>query len=390
MLQIQYNRHYISCVMSLVELKPGLPVGEGGKLNRFAAQNWQEHRIQLTPVDNKVIWVNPNFPNLPFNLEVGKPTPLALFAKNSFNEEPVSELKNGNQIGEYWAAHSRSALLARAMIADNKGQVFRDIDLKGMGLVAHEFFITGDDSNNVKSRAKVDPEHLGYWEKGLGSNNYFGLQDVRNAKYNAIKSEKFNDLGISSSRTLAIIMLKEVVKGDAILSVSKFKKDMNLSNGFTPVVEVRAFANKFRIRDCYMNEQWPILLDDAKTIISRGFGLSAKMSNDEYLEWLAKVLGRNMGLMHRNGWAHGYLNAHNIGLDGSIVDLDSVHRLTESSSQERDRLFVLNALEELYGSLQSSMSVELFCGTLTNEYEKIFPPDDQVDYFISLKTGVTR
>jgi hypothetical protein len=52
------------------------------------------------------------------------------------------------------------------------------------------------------------------------------------------------------------------------------------------------------------------------------------MSDLEYLKWFAKTLGYNIGLMHKNGFEHHYIDGgHNVTLDCRIVDLDGIRPL---------------------------------------------------------------
>lgn len=316
-----------------------LPTGEGEELNRLAKEQWSESLVELAPVENKLTWVNPNFPNLRLNFQPEKKSPLGLFAKTAFpNESAIRSLAEGSQVGEIWPAHNRTALLRRMKIADENGQLYRDIDLKGIGCV-----ITGYSQAASHIKARVVPISE-IWSGGL-----YGLLDRESAQYDRDRSEGFNDLGIRTSRTLAIIELSEIILDGKHISVETLRERGKMPKEFIPVIEVRAFRSKARIRDYTENDDafGRSLLCDAKTMISQELGLGETMTDYDYYMWLAKTIGRNTALMHKNGWTHGYLNAHNLTLDGSIVDLDSVTRLARPADQKVDFDTIRSALLSL-------------------------------------------
>jgi len=70
------------------------------------------------------------------------------------------------------------------------------------------------------------------------------------------------------------------------------------------------------------------MFEDAKSLVSQELGRGNNpLTDQEYLEWFAETLGKNVGLMHKNGWFHAGLSPHNITLDCSVCDFDTVKEL---------------------------------------------------------------
>lgn len=358
-----------------IEAKPQLPVGEGGKLNRLANKQWRERLVELAPVKNKVIWVNPNFSNLPFNLQQDRESPLGLFAKEKALYSPGE--RKGSQTGELWVKHNRSLLLSRILFSDVSKHVYRDVDLKGTGLVVINFdFMTPQGSAYVDSENLMTPRRIG--------GDLTGLLDIKSAEYSRDRGEDFNALGIGTSRTLAIIKLSEIILNGQPVLVKTLKDNGKMPKSFHPVIEVRAFTNKARI--CDITSLWDVqaresFLCDAKAMASQKLRLVGGMSDEEYFMWLAGTIGRNVGLMHKNGWAHGFLNAHNLTLDGSIVDLDSVTSLAEPEDRRGDLNDVYYAVASSMGYTADNPEFRKYSSQLNNSYESIFSPKEQNGLF---------
>ena len=327
------------------------PRGKARHLNENASDNWNECLALFSEVKNTVIKANPNF-YLPFNLKLGEPSPLGLFAESRFYEKP-GIMQPGKHALECQHGHNRSAILGRMLFQDANGRVYRDVDLKGIGAVS--------DSNKELVDHKVNIRNPG---AHLDTGNYEGLLSRHIALHDYKMTEEFLRRGIGTCRILGVIELQEIIatrpsKSDQPLpprvftveNVFELSKDPYwlpeklslkeafdegiIAKDFHPAIEVRAFSIKSRISDIVnhfgwgvMGESGLLMLNDAKKLISEELGLKKTMSSTAYLEWFSKTLGRNMGLMHRNGWEHHYLyGGHNITLDGSIVDLDGVRPL---------------------------------------------------------------
>lgn len=263
-------------------------------------------------VKNEVIFVNEkaNIPlELKEKLELGKESSMGLFLKTA---EPIWAKELGERNLETWPKeHGRSAILERMMIYD-KGHFYRDIDFKGIGSTVLVI------------------------ETGTRREGYWGLLEKKDAFDEYAISENFLKAGIRTFRVLGIIELKEIFLKDKKISLKEVKEKGIIKRKFQPVIEVRAFGTKARIRDFtegFRDEIKKLLLEDAKKMVSQEIG--EDLSNDrDYLEWFANTLGQNVGLMHKNGWCHGRLGpheswrgAHNITLDCRITDFDTVRKI---------------------------------------------------------------
>ncbi len=152
---------------------------------------------------------------------------------------------------------------------------------------------------------------------------------------------------------------------------------------------MRAFSTKARVsetnRCLYETSVISDVISDAKKLVSQEFGRGNKsLSNKEYLEWFAKTLGENVGLMHRNGWYHCFLGSHNITLDCRIVDLDSITEL----SREIDQCDDINGAKSTLDYLMESMGLDetgFFKELFQKSYDAVFPPEEREKYFARKK-----
>ena len=306
----------------VAELEPKPTISGGRELASFRERKWREHLLQFSQVRNKVLVANPHVV-APFNLEEGKPSSLGIFVESAFERKPKNLPKDKYAL-EFWNQHQRSALLGRAIFADDEGRFWRDIDLKGVG-----FFTPQETRVTVETPGFNSGKHGKEW----------GLLNRDTALFDYQISEEFLNAGIRTSRVLAIIELEEIIAKARRLSRDQAIKSGIFEDDFWPVVEVRAFGTKARIGDLSKNTRGlpRLLLEDAKGLVAQELGMTEPPSTEAYLLWFAKTLGSNMGLMHRNKWYHGGLSTdHNITLDCRIVDLDSVGHLENDEKRENE------------------------------------------------------
>lgn len=355
------------------EPKAELPIGEAKKLGELTQEKWREHLLLFSQVKNEVLEVNPHV-HMPMKLEEGKSSPLGLFVEAAFRERP-RELPRGKHALEVWPKmHRRSALLGRVIFADKEGWIYRDIDLKGIGYVFSTKF--------EKGAIVLLPGRV-IEERRAGS----GLLNCDSAFFERQASEKFLLAGIRTYRVLAIIELKELIVNRRKLSQQKAIEENIIDENFRPVVEIRAFGTKARIYDLDPEfnpdkEDRKLLLEDAKRLVSQELGRKETISEEGYLEWFAKTLGYNVGLMHKNGWFHDSLTDHNITLDCRICDLDTIAQLTNKIEQNRDigkARYSLNYLLKFLGL--ESTKWEPFERQFQESYDKVFPPEEREKYF---------
>lgn len=328
------------------------------RLSRNRAKEFIKYRKKIfEKVKNVVIKVNPEiyiYPGFPFRLEEGKESDLGLFLKSgSLHHYVIFRLKrifnakyeNFQITLETLPAHRRSAS-ELVIFRDSRGVVYRDLDFKGVGPTSHfPSFIEN-----------------------------FGFLDKNEAERDFELSEKFIQAGIRTYRVAAIIELKEVIHKGKKITVDEAKELGIIDQNFQPVIEIRCFVTKARILDILPQGRLPkkdreILINDAIHLVSKELG--RPISLEEYLSWFAETLGRNIGLMHKNGWVHNNLRIlHNITLDCRIVDLATVKEAHNSEPlKEKDKLDGLHCLRELIRAVKPEIYSDL---SLKETLEKKF------------------
>lgn len=349
------------------------PTGEAKELSQLTQEKWQEHLLLFSGVKNKVLEVNPDV-YTPLKLEEGKPSPLGLFAAEALKEKP-KELPEGKHALEVWREHGRTAILGRAIFKDKEGRFYRDIDLKGIGAVRDV---------DLGTRPGIPGIMPGYHQE----TKHRGLLDKESAFYDYQMSEKFLAAGIRAPRVLAIIELEELIARQKKIPVEILKKEGYIDKNFQPVVEVRGFGTRFRIYDIDI-EQNPgesrLIVEDAKKLVSQELGLKKSLSDKGYLEWFAKTLGQNVGLMHKNGYYHRILGAgHNVTLDCRILDLDSAGELTTKKERVDDVSEAKRALSSLASGV-GEKGTSHFTRLFRQSYDAIFSSKEQEQYFKQIK-----
>lgn len=105
--------------------------------------------------------------------------------------------------------------------------------------------------------------------------------------------------------------------------------------GYKPVIEVRLMRSVIRLRD--LKDADPVLrqemLEEAcrclnieQQTLGAGtkFEVKTRKGRHEWLGFVVESIGKNLGILHRNGLAHLFMHMGNLTLAGEVVDLDSV------------------------------------------------------------------
>ena len=301
--------------MSSEELKPSYKL-RGTEV--FPDGGMAEEKIPAIELNNTVEWVNPAFEGtLPFDLRVGESTRLALFFDATNDREPDFDL--GVRRGHY-----RSGDVGKVFFNSNDGKTYRDLDLKGCGLLQ-------------KPPNPLEPEQ---WRQQRRSTyDYLGLLDKYDAMHDSTISELLNKEGVRTHRSIAVFRLHELpVYGRGTETIYKLEKNDLLREGIEPVIQMRAFGTKTRLGEIgdqitMSNENAAVKIHDALKLLSAEMK-QGPLTIEEYLEWFARTLGQNVGLMHKLGYCHEYLNELNITLDCRIVDFDSVRNVSTIKQEE--------------------------------------------------------
>lgn len=344
-----------------------LPLGKCSQIRSFVKKHSKEHLLTFSNVDNTVIAVNPNFSSMPIRLEEGEPSDFGIFAIREVpKQERIKEEKR--KFYEVWPDHKRSVIFGRVIFEDDDKILYRDIDIKGIGMIACDL------------KKKPCPRMPGMKR----ANGYGGVLDKSIALYDYQMTEQFINAGIRTCRVLGITELKEVML-DRKESIENAKTQGLFDKDFSPALEIRAFPTRFRILDFEENPaKYQFLVDDARTIVSRELGMKDVLSYEDYLIWFAKTLGENVARIHKNGWFHNYLTEHNVTLDCRIVDLDAVSRLEKIPQFLED----FDNAESSLGSLRDCLGFHKVKGIKIGDifqlgYEKVFPQEERERYFKS-------
>lgn len=314
---------------------PSLGVGSGPELEQKSLQN-PSRRLVFLPVENRLIELNEEI-LFPFDLTVGESTPFGLYA--FCRAEDIGDVYSGllkRTEMETLSQHNRTALFGRILFSDKAGRVYRDIDLKGVGMF-------GKNLNHSNQTL-----HLPGGATGSGDVLGFAEKDWILHDYQV--SEELLGLGVRTHRVVGIVEIDEYISDGQKKKLKGIlkKRPEGMSRDYKPVIEIRAFGTRARIANASSDE----LVDDAKKIVSAELGRNTVMTDEEYIRWFAKNLGRSLGIMHANDWAHGFPTDHNITLDCRLTDFDGASYPATDEQKSMDFLVAEQALVWLHQKVE--------------------------------------
>ena len=298
-----------------------------------------KERLPTIEVGNTVIWANADM-KAPFDIRIGERSPFGVLLALPGETDPAGF--PGIPREDHW----RTLDVGQAYFEDTEHRLYRDVDIKGTGLL------------HPRAHAGAEP---GQWfanraAGGGASMDVRGLLDRDDALHDADMAERFTALGIRTHRALAIVKLEELNVGTKRIPVDQLKAEKKLHPDFYPVVEARAFGVKTRTGDLfslrraasvkgqeYIERLRSMELRDllsesqiaaAKKEIGDALAFLEKeqgrpFSKEEYVHWFLGEIGRAIGIMHDAGYAHQWLHAQNVTLDARLTDFDSVYRLAD-------------------------------------------------------------
>ncbi len=292
--------------------------------------------VKAVGVDNVVVWDNPSFYYHQKGLSKGSMSIMGNVLALSLEQKKQSRTKVGIRKG-----HNRSATWLDSPKCQRLEAFFwRDVNLKGVGRVSGDsaggFFriVSEKEKTEAVTWARVVNKDYDSGQYLDSETEVRGLLDYVDALNDTMWAEQLHVLGVRTHRTLGIILLKQLVTlSEGVCSVESLKQKELLPGGFTPVLQVRALGTEFRISDLSgvkLPQQQTVMSDVYQLI---GEELALPFSEEDYLEWFASTLGKNIGLLHQAGLFHGSINPHNVTLDCRLVDHDTMRRTSKISQQ---------------------------------------------------------
>jgi len=249
-----------------------------------------EHKVPAVSVEHETSWVNDDV-KMPFDLKEGEPSVFGVFLSANPKENEVAI--NLSAVDD----HFRSAIVGKVIFSDKEGNIYRDVDIKGMGAILPG---GGGVESPVPNSAKNFSRGTTPW----------GYLDKQWAEVDRDMSERLLKRGLRTHRALAIIELKQIIdeNGEKI-SINQARKRGYIKHTTVPAIEIRAFGTRARIGDAKKDRE---LIDDAKKLVARE--TSKEFSDEEYLDWFAATLGKQVAIIHNEGLIHDYLTTHNINV----------------------------------------------------------------------------
>lgn len=335
--------------------KERLPVGLGG-----SALKEGEETLPLVSVKNEVLWVDSKV-QLPFDMKQGEPSPLGLFL--------TPKPKKGEQTYnlEVHPDHGRSGILTRVIFRDDKGNLYRDVDLKGMGLV---------DFESGSGHAQVSPVSP---TSALREHRVEGIQKKGWALNEMRRVLNFIEWGIRTYRIIGIIELKEIIDSQGNkMSVSDARNRRILFPDTEPVITVRAYGTRSRISETKSVDPKEAFkkFEDARLMVCQETGNDPEEFGWlEYAQWFMENMGRSIGKMHGHKMVHGFLTDHNVTLDARLIDLDSVvpeKDAPEIRTRSKDIKDIGQTLGIFIDSMQEGLGISLDRDVLNQRFKEAY------------------
>ena len=360
--------------MAVAELRKQIPYGEPGNINALARKR-AEQLVIFSPVKNLVERVNQDI-LFPFNIKKSLPTNLGSFASETYREQKIEE---GGVLLEYWERHHRSAIVGRIIFGDTQGAFYRDVDLKGGGL------ILGDGIADLAQPGS---------ERGNGDKE--GLLTMEDAINDYERAEHIHSLGIRVVRPIAIIKLDELIVRQKRLTIEQSIAAGIIDRDTEPVLIARAFGVRTRLRDLTeqsrgevkeVTDKNKILISDAKVLVSQELGLDHVMSDQEYFDWFVETHTKNTALLHKNGILHKWLTTHNVTLDCRMADFDDTKKLETEKEWRSEHINIKDNLAHLgrvLGLIPEENSLSFYSKleyTVDERYDELFSAEERESYF---------
>ncbi len=205
---------------------------------------------------------------------------------------------------------------------------------------------------------------------------YFGLEIAKDAARTIKMQKRYAQLGVPTERVIAVLMPKFIYMPDGRkLTQEEYKVEVRASfqtsaRSFLTteaeldqfleediIIVLRAMPISFRLND-FKHLDADMIVDSFNKEVNKlqllgmlPFDIDLSDGKRVFKEYLLRklpiALGKNLATLHSNKITHGSLHLGNIGLDGSIVDLDtSTEYSTDSLEFKKELTSELTLLED--------------------------------------------
>lgn len=266
--------------------------------------------------------------------------------------------------------HHRSADLGINTIIHEQDKkrhhVYCQIDLKGSGFQYPEGYESKKSNVPKGYMAGTEEAYImtGSMETPWGYEP-LGLMDERSVDFTIKIADELSAAGMRTEAVAAVFRLHKLVLRGKEVTLKEFKQEnidrivemaksdpdkehrkeliemaKDVRDNFQPVLMVRLMRSALRIRDIgeeperiqsMLEEACQSLNNEAQGLhLEGGYEARTQQGKERLLQKMAYEVGKNLGILQREGYVHMFLHMGNLTLAGEIVDLDSVDAVKKS------------------------------------------------------------
>lgn len=247
-----------------------------------------------------------------------------------------------------------------------RNHVYCQIDLKGSGFQFPESYESKKSGVPRGLMAGTEEAFIltGSMETPWGYEP-MGLMDERSVDFTIDISDTLSAAGMRTEAVAAVFRLHKLILNgeevttkefkrrniDRIVEMAKNDEDKehrkeliemakDIRDNFQPVLLIRLMRSVLRIRDLaeepekiqsMLNEACRSLNNEARGLEQLGgYEAETQAGKERLLQKMAYEIGKNLGILQREGYVHMFLHMGNLTLAGEIVDLDSVEHVVKA------------------------------------------------------------
>ncbi len=251
-------------------------------------------------------------------------------------------------------------------------QVYRQVDLKGVGFLFPETFESRKDNIPMGSlEGAGEVEFTPNMQDAYMRYDMLGLVDERQALQSRDMGERLARAGARTEAVAGIYRLKKVWLNGRETDVGELraagaeklkelaepifgsdeakqydKKRKDLRANYNPAVVVRLMRSIFRLRDwvdASADERLAMMREACGNVNAEQqalggetkFDADTEVGREQWVQFVGFWLGKNVGITHGQGLVHSYLHMGNLTLAGEMVDLDSVREVVSVGGKKK-------------------------------------------------------